>query len=84
MRDVPVWVGGVTKKAARQVIATLKTVRTLKGAHLDPHTAWLLLRSFETLPVRTTRACDNALKVATYLRTHAKVRGVAYDQNSYQ
>ena len=68
--------GGVSGGAT--LIATLKTVRTLKGAHLDPQTAWLLLRSFETLPVRTLRTCDNALKVATYLRAHAKVRGVTY------
>lgn len=68
--------GGVSGSA--ELIARLKTVRTLKGAHLDAQTAWLLLRSFETLPVRTLRACDNALKVATYLRAHPKVRGVTY------
>lgn len=68
--------GGVSGRA--DLIARLKTVRTLKGAHLDAQTAWLLLRSFETLPVRTLRACDNALKVATYLRSHPKVRGVTY------
>ena len=68
--------GGVSGSA--DLIARLKTLRTLKGAHLDAQTAWLLLRSFETLPVRTARACENALKVATYLRGHAKVRGVTY------
>jgi len=68
--------GGVSGRS--DLIGRLKTVRTLKGAHLDAQTAWLLLRSFETLPVRTLRACDNALKVATYLRGHPKVRGVTY------
>ena len=68
--------GGVSGSA--ELIARLKTLRTLKGAHLDAQTAWLLLRSFETLPVRTERACDNALKIATYLRDHPKVRGVTY------
>ena len=68
--------GGVSGSA--DLIARLKTLRTLKGAHLDAQTAWLLLRSFETLPVRTARACENALKVATYLRGHAKVCGVTY------
>ena len=68
--------GGVSGSVG--LIARLKTLRTLKGAHLDPQTAWLLLRSFETLPVRTARACENALQVATYLRGHAKVRGVTY------
>lgn len=68
--------GGVSGSA--DLIGKLKTLRTLKGAHLDAQTAWLLLRSFETLPVRTARACDNALKIATYLRDHPKVRGVTY------
>ncbi|CAN5460666.1 cystathionine gamma-synthase family protein [soil metagenome] len=68
--------GGVSGSAA--LIATLKSLRTLKGAHLDAQTCWLLLRSFETLPVRTQRACENALTVATYLRDHPKVRGVTY------
>lgn len=68
--------GGVSGSA--ELIKTIKALRTLKGAHLDAQTAWLLLRSFETLPVRTARACDNALKIATYLRAHPKVRGVTY------
>ena len=68
--------GGVSGSA--ELIARLKILRTLKGAHLDAQTAWLLLRSFETLPVRTQRACDNALKLATYLRDHPTVRGVTY------
>ncbi|WP_304218240.1 cystathionine gamma-synthase family protein [Phenylobacterium aquaticum] len=68
--------GGVSGSA--ELIKQLKALRTLKGAHLDAQTAWLLLRSFETLPVRTARACDNALKIATYLRDHPKVRGVTY------
>ena len=68
--------GGVSGSV--ELITQLKMLRTLKGAHLDAQTAWLLLRSFETLPVRTLRACDNALKVATYLRSHTKVRGITY------
>ena len=68
--------GGVSGSA--ELISKLKLLRTLKGAHLDAQTAWLLLRSFETLPVRTQRACENALKVASYLRGHPKVRGVTY------
>lgn len=68
--------GGVSGSA--ELIRKIKALRTIKGAHLDAQTAWLLLRSFETLPVRTARACDNALKIATYLRDHPKVRGVTY------
>ena len=68
--------GGVSGSA--ELIGEIKSLRTLKGAHLDPYTAWLLLRSFETLPLRTERACSNALKIASYLRDHPKVRGVTY------
>ena len=45
---------------------------------MDPFTAWLLLRSLETLPVRTERACENAPTVARFLRDHPKVAGVTY------
>ena len=68
--------GGLSGSAA--LIDRIKGLRTLKGAHLDPQTCWLLLRSFETLPLRTERACSNALKIATWLRDHPKVRGVTY------
>jgi len=68
--------GGVS--GSKELIASLKIMRTLKGAHLDAQTAWLLLRSFETLPLRTERACSNALKIASYLREHPKVAGVTY------
>jgi len=68
--------GGISGSA--ELIGRIKALRTLKGAHLDPYTSWLLLRSFETLPLRTERACSNALKIATWLRDHPKVRGVTY------
>ena len=68
--------GGVSGSEA--LIQPIKRMRTLKGAHLDAQTAWLLLRSFETLPLRTARACSNALVIAAWLRDHPKVRGVTY------
>ncbi len=68
--------GGVTGSA--DLVARLKALRTLSGNHLDPFSAWLLLRSFETLALRTDRACSNALAVATFLRDHPKVAAVTY------
>jgi cystathionine gamma-synthase/methionine-gamma-lyase len=68
--------GGVTGRHA--VIAPLKSMRTTWGNHLDPHTAWLVTRSLESVHVRTERAMDNARKVAEYLRGHPKVAGVTY------
>jgi methionine-gamma-lyase len=44
----------------------------------DPHTAWLLLRSLETLKLRMDAAAAGARKVATYLSTHPRVKSVWY------
>ncbi|MEY2883537.1 MAG: Methionine gamma-lyase, partial [Pseudomonadota bacterium] len=54
--------GGVSGSA--DLVARLKALRTLSGNHLDPFSAWLLLRSFETLALRTDRACVSARQVA--------------------
>ncbi len=48
------------------------------GNHMEPFTAWLMLRSLESLAVRTERACANAAAVAAFLRDHPKVAKVTY------
>ena len=68
--------GGVSGSAA--LVAPLKLLRTTLGNHLDPYTAWLLLRSFETAALRTERAYANARAVAIFLRAHPKVKAVTY------
>ncbi len=68
--------GGVSGSAA--LVAKLKALRTLSGNHLDPFSSWLLLRSFETLGLRTDRACGSARAVAEFLRAHPKVAAVTY------
>jgi cystathionine gamma-synthase/methionine-gamma-lyase len=68
--------GGVS--GAAELIGPLRTLRTWFGNPMDAHTAWLLLRSLETLAVRTARACDNALAIAHFLRGHPKVAGVTF------
>lgn len=49
-----------------------------KGAALAPQSAFLLLMGLETLGLRMERHCENALKVAEYLKTHPKVAWVNY------
>ena len=59
----------------------MKRVVQLRGAlgtQLDPHSCWMLLRSLETLGIRTERANDNARLVAEYLRQHPKIADVHY------
>lgn len=49
-----------------------------KGAALSPHSAFLILMGLETLALRMERHCENALKVAEYLKSHPKVAWVNY------
>ncbi len=53
-------------------------MRTILGTMPDPHTAWLLLRSLETLKLRMDAAEAGAKKVAAWLRTHERVKSVWY------
>lgn len=68
--------GGVS--GAVTLIGRLKQLRTMLGSHLDPHTCWMLLRSLETMHLRTERAAANARRVAEFLRDHPKVASVVY------
>ena len=53
-------------------------IRNTIGTITDPNTAWMLLRSLETLELRMTRAGENAEKVCAFLRDHSKVESVGY------
>ena len=52
------------------LVGRLKKLRTVLGCHADPHSCWMLLRSVETMSLRTERAVQNAQVIATYLRDH--------------
>ena len=68
--------GGVSGR--KELIDHLRMQRTTWGNHLDPYTSWLVLRSLESVAVRTERAMENARGVAEFLRDHPKVAGVTY------
>ncbi len=68
--------GGVLGSKAH--IATIRSMRNTIGTICDPNTAWMLLRSLETLELRMSRAGENAAKVCAYLRDHPKVERVGY------
>ena len=67
--------GAVGSKAA---LDPIRAMRNTIGTITDPHSAWMLLRSLETLELRMTRAGENAAKVCAYLRDHPKVERVGY------
>ena len=48
------------------------------GASLSPMSAWQILQGVETLPLRMERHCENALRVAQYLREDPRVAWVNY------
>ena len=48
------------------------------GAAISPFNSSLILQGLETLPLRMDRICDNTLKVAEFLKGHAKVSWVKY------
>jgi methionine-gamma-lyase len=68
--------GGISGR--KDLIDHLRMQRTTWGNHLDPYTSWLVLRSLESVAVRTERAMSNARGVAEFLRDHTKVAGVTY------
>jgi methionine-gamma-lyase len=68
--------GGLVGKKA--LIDQVRMIRNTIGTICDPNTAWMLLRSLETLELRMTRAGENAAKVCDFLRTHPKVEKIGY------
>ena len=63
---------------AKRWIDPVRMLRNTMGGILDPHTAWMLLRSLETVELRMTRAGQNAAKVCAYLKAHPKVEALGY------
>ncbi|KTF68743.1 cystathionine gamma-synthase family protein [Sphingomonas sp. HT-1] len=68
--------GGVLGTKAH--INTIRLMRNTIGTICDPNTAWMLLRSLETLELRMSRAGENAAKVCEFLASHPKVEKVGY------
>lgn len=68
--------GGVL--GSKEHINTIRLMRNTIGTICDPNTAWMLLRSLETLELRMSRAGENAVKVCEFLRDHPKVEKVGY------
>jgi methionine-gamma-lyase len=63
---------------SRAVIDKARMMRNVMGGICDPNTAWMLLRSLETLELRMNRAGENAEKVCAFLRDHPKVEKIGY------
>ncbi len=68
--------GGVVGSAA--MVKPIRQLRSALGTQLDPHTAWMIMRSMETLALRMRGSADNAAKVAAFLANHPKIDGINY------
>jgi methionine-gamma-lyase len=60
------------------LIDQVRMMRNTIGTICDPNTAWMLLRSLETLELRMEKAGQSAAKVCALLRGHPKVESVGY------
>ena len=63
---------------AKKWMDPVRMLRNTMGGICDPNTAWMLMRSLETVELRMSRAGDNAAKVCDYLANHPKVEGLGY------
>lgn len=64
--------------ASSEHMQQIKLFRTFLGNMASPNTAWLLLRSLETLKIRMDQQGKNASEVAAFLKKHPKVEKVYY------
>jgi methionine-gamma-lyase len=78
------YVGGHSDLVAGSVsgatkwMTPIRMLRNTMGGIADPNTAWMLMRSLETVELRMSRAGENAAKVCAYLKGHPKVEGLGY------
>lgn len=63
---------------AKKWLTPIRMLRNTMGGIADPNTAWMLLRSLETVELRMARAGENAAKVCAWLKDHPKVAGLGY------
>lgn len=63
---------------AKKWMDPVRALRNTMGGICDPNTAWMLLRSLETVELRMQRAGENAAKVCEFLRQHPKIDGLGY------
>ena len=68
--------GGLVGRQA--LLDKVRLMRNVMGGICDPNTAWMLMRSLETLELRMTRAGESAEKICEFLRGHPKVESVGY------
>lgn len=70
--------GGAVLGAAAFVEGELTPFLRTTGPTMSPFNAWVMLKGLETLELRTTRMCETALALASFLERHPAVAAVFY------
>jgi cystathionine beta-lyase/cystathionine gamma-synthase len=71
-------VAGALAGSAALIESIRESERSLVGACMDPHQAWLLIRGIRTQPVRLRQHAESSMNVAAFLEGHPRVRQVLY------
>lgn len=61
-----------------EIAGQIRFLQNAVGAVPGPQDCFLILRGIKTLHIRVERACQNAEKIAAYLKAHSKVSKVYY------
>ena len=69
---------GGSCSGSKALVSRIIKVRNSIGTTMDSNTAWLILRSLETLKIRMQAAADGAKKVVGYLQSHDKVSRIDF------
>lgn len=60
------------------LINRIRGFRNIMGTTMDPNTAWLIMRSLETLKIRMEASSKGAAKVVEFLAKHPKIEHICY------
>lgn len=69
---------GVVVTKNKEIAEQIRFLQNAVGAVPGPQDCFLILRGIKTLHIRVERACQNAEKIATFLKNHTKVSKVYY------
>jgi cystathionine gamma-lyase/cystathionine gamma-lyase/homocysteine desulfhydrase len=72
--------GGILLTNRSDLHEELRSGRFYNGAILDPHSAWLLRRSLQTLRIRMQQHYQTAAEIADFLKTCPQVERVYYPE----
>jgi cystathionine gamma-synthase len=70
--------GAVVARTRGPLFERIRAIQASGGAVPSPFDCWLVRRGIRTLPYRMRAHSEHALRVATFLRAHARVEAVHY------